>query len=43
VAALRRAASTDWDRAVISASVRRFDEARFIAEMRDLAASVAAT
>jgi glycosyltransferase involved in cell wall biosynthesis len=40
VAALRAAAATTWDRAEISRSVRRFDEARFAREITDLAASV---
>jgi len=40
VAALREAASTDWDRTEVSASARRFTEERFADAMRDLAASV---
>jgi glycosyltransferase involved in cell wall biosynthesis len=37
VAAVRRAEATDWDRAAISASTKRFDEARFAREMLAIA------
>lgn len=40
--AVRRAAATDWDRAAVSASVRRFAPSRFHAEMQELAEMVAA-
>lgn len=39
-AAVRRAAEVDWDRAAVSASVDRFREERFRAELHDLVASV---
>ena len=40
VTALRKAAAMSWDRNAISASVRHFDEARFVAEITDLASSL---